>query len=129
MREIKFRAWDKTDNRMIVHEQEFIPLKVTSIGVLKLNPEIKVNNYTIVDADRFELMQYTGLKDKNGVEIYEGDVVKGDSKTLSTVYWNNRTYGFVLTGGTYSKNFTRLTGKGKLQVIGNTYQNPDLCES
>ena len=38
MREIKFRAWVKDDKRMIVHEQEFIPLKVTSIGVFRLSP-------------------------------------------------------------------------------------------
>jgi hypothetical protein len=62
MREIKFRAWVKSEKRMITDYQEFIPLIVTNKGVMKLRPEYEADLYGILPNDWFELMQYTGLK-------------------------------------------------------------------
>ena len=68
MRTIKFRAWDKTAKLMCNVLELHFPNEDGS--------GVTTDNYQ-GSFERFELMQYTGLKDKNGKEIYEGDIVKG----------------------------------------------------
>ena len=68
MREIKFRAWDNLENRMYENVQ---------FGIYQ-DPDEIISFGDILSLARFEIMQYTGLKDENGKEIYEGDVVKAE---------------------------------------------------
>lgn len=123
-RQLKFRAWDKISKRMIVDKQDFVPLIVTSKGVLKLNPRIKEDNYFFVEEDRFNLMQFTGLTDKKGNEIFEGDIVQHNC-------WN---YPFEVI---YNVDRARFSCKMKedihqqisgenLEIVGNIYENWDL---
>lgn len=123
----KFRAWDKQDKRMIVHKQEFIPLKVTNIGVLKLDPLAKEERWILIDADRFELMQYLGLKDRNNTEIYESDIVRAykhnEHEFVREIIFR---HGSFIFGSWWWHEFLNIFRS--LEVIGNIYQNPELIQ-
>lgn len=108
MREIKFRAWDKEISRM------FQLGTIESLLTDAQQPGTGEHWLTCTD---HELMQYTGLKDKNGVEIYEGDVV------LLQGYGNYEVeFPFLELYDAYPEGDV-----GK--IIGNIHENPDLLES
>lgn len=116
MRPIKFRAWDKRRNRMI---------EVTSIsfrdGTIQEDTRYAVNRKIYLDD--VVLMQYTGLKDKNGVEIYEGHIVETPSS--KTKYLVDYVEG-CFVGRIKHREYTNLYKA--LEVIGNVYENPELLE-
>lgn len=84
----RFRAWDKEDQRFIIHEQDFIPLRVTNWGVLKASPFFKEDLWEFVPADRFVITEWSTLVDEDGTPIYEGDKVlhkRGDHNHVGVV--------------------------------------------
>lgn len=130
MREIKFRAWDgeKLINDVTPWRWDFVIEnswykceKSTGNGVLGTGGEYAE---MLVPAKRFKvLMQYTGLKDKNGVEIYDGDI----DKSGNVIKWNSEKAMFAL----YSKENRLMSwplfGK-EIEVIGNIHSNPELLK-
>ncbi len=122
MRELKFRVWDKLQNQMIVVKQ---------LNWYKNMDRLLVNGCW-VDPDR-PLMQYTGLKDKNGKEIYEGDVLATDWMVKKKepgylVKWEE--YGFSPFDFVLDKrdNFTVFGALYNFQIIGNIYENKELLD-
>ena len=73
------------------------------------------------------LMQYTGLKDKNGKEIYEGDIVRDNVNEMNrTVFFDDGVFCF--NDGTALRMFVNDPRGNKLDVIGNIYETPELLE-
>lgn len=120
MREIKFRVWDDKVGFFIrLCETNLLP-----------------NNTIGSDLNCVNIMQYTGLKDKNGVDIYEGDVVKckvrtsnGLSGYICEVKWSEVYCAFVAAGvKRYFGSKPFLSELYLTKVIGNIHQNPELLE-
>lgn len=115
MREIKFRAW-LPKPKMMVYEME----QDSDLMDIITDHNYKNGNYI--------LMQYTGLKDKNGKEIYEGDIVYVASEDENaSIEWDNETARFILSFDDWFADFDNYYGKD-LEVICNIYDNPDLIK-
>ena len=120
MKEIKFRVFDKRKQKMLVvdtillNEKMFKPINGGEYDVLNYNNEY----YS-------ELMQYTGLKDKNGIDIYEGDIAKyGMLYTNYEVRYFRNSFVMWSIYGDYSRGYL----SDDVEIIGNIYENPELLE-
>lgn len=120
MREIKFRAWDKKAKKWLSFD-EGEPIESDYTRLNTLGYWVHFWNY---DEKEVALMQFTGLKDKNGKEIYEGDVLKSKYATGHNVYWQGCGWKMSTQQGGYWQPLQTLTDN--YEVIGNIFENPEL---
>jgi uncharacterized phage protein (TIGR01671 family) len=124
VREIKFRAWDKEHRCMIENvgiqtEKYADKITISSSGIFVGN---KCNSMV--------LMQFTGLRDKNGREIYEGDIVAGwfnNQKIVGQVFYGSNAAFFIQRKGLLG--ISLINADIWLEVIGNIYENPELLKA
>jgi len=137
-REIKFRAWDKELKFMVDPAKYFVEMD----GSVWFNLGEDEDNL-IEQTFKLELMQYTGLKDKNGTEIYEGDIIRLENGESGAVEYGE-------CGCTADDNFCggdaigfhvmkeilgnsqpwsdNATDSKRIEIIGNMYESPELLE-
>ena len=131
MRDIKFRCWD-TENKQMLKVQELDFEDTFYGGRLSIRTD-QYNDY--FDIEDMILMQYTGLKDKNGKEIYEGDIVKFRFKEDREEFPD--LIGYIEYQSTFAA-FRIMSNQGSfkiditeikfIEVIGNIYDNKNLLE-
>lgn len=137
MREIKFRVWDKHVKKMgKVTEIIFSNVQETLVKYQYINDYGKtIDEQSHIDDKGHgvaKLLQYTGLKDKNGKEIYEGDIIDGKFTDIGvdTGLVVFKGYGFKLeipsVGDDDLVDLERNCES--IEVIGNIYENPELLE-
>lgn len=117
MRSIKFRAWDREKGEWTLP-----------------SPCVSHSNFLEIGNESIEVMQFTNLFDKNGKEIYEGDVVRfGDNVihdgALAHCVWLNTGFVYHILTGQYKNKYTDMSDTWRsYEVVGNIYEQPELLK-
>lgn len=140
MKQIKFRAWDKEEKKWL------FGYEYPNLGGFSMFGEIMIlgeysnllSSYFPNRLDNIEIMQFTGLHDKNGKEIYTGDILQGVGGVKFQVFdgkggFSINTFQDELTTGYTSVNALadpQTLGyiEGNTEIIGNIYENQELIK-
>lgn len=128
MREIKFRLWNKRENKMVYlpdnGENELLAIGLHGLPIAidrsSFDRKDEITGWNVNHI--YDVMQYTGLKDRNFHEIYEGDIIRFECL--------NRVYSVECTNGGWNPFIDNMHTDGSYHyaIIGNIYENPDLLK-
>lgn len=112
---IKFRAWDWDAKKIIDNVPVF-----EGVAFENATTEDEIDNCQrlISEVENYPLMQFTGLLDKNGKEIYEGDIVSSEGWNNQVVEWKEGMQPY----------FQYYQDSEDMEIIGNIYENPELLK-
>ena len=115
MREIKFKVWNTIDKSFLSRQ--------TAVFFACLLEAMNGSKY-------YEAVQYTGLKDSKGAEIYEGDIVRHNTSRAEVVKWDED-YGawYMCLFSSISDQEAGPYSNYEIEIIGNIYENPELLEA
>ena len=122
----KFRAWDTTKKEMF--KDTFAITESGQVVVVDQSSVFVSPDYVFVD--NLVIMQSTGLLDKNGKEIFEGDILKSN-KYITSVFYERGAYCVKFRRApntTVTMNAISFIEKYKTRIVGNIYENPELLE-
>mgnify|MGYP002769661312 CR=1 FL=1 len=129
-REILFRAKKVDGSEWIEGYYRYIPC-INRHSILPTNPKNEQEEYRVISET---VGQYTGLTDKNGKKIFEGDILRHADETILKTVWNDRKYGFAaqcVKGSVLLKDCKWGLWEfesDEVEVIGNMFDNPELLK-
>jgi len=117
MREIKFRAWNKKQNRWANHNE--------LLGDIEVRASVNSPSILTVGEDKYDINTHTGLRDKNGKEIYEGDIARGRYNNWIISFESGCFQGKQSNCVSHLVPICNMASE-MIEVIGNIYENPEL---
>lgn len=133
MRELKFRVWDNLKKEWVSNKNIW-RMKTDPNGIGEIHPN---TFYWKQHPQAFTIQQYTGLKDKNGVEIFEGDIMRTlnydsrkdeDIYMYGEVYYNEDLAAFMKKYSIFKDPMYLLSTDIFSEVAGNIFDNPELIK-
>ncbi len=137
MREIKFKGWDKKKKRWIgddpldylcVCEDVIVLVRYGSKVPGVLDP-VSCRQLTNPEVENLEIVEYTGLKDKSGKEIFEGDILEEEKGYYFLVEWSTNYAKFELKWKTKAYQYPEWNRGVEMTIIGNMHENPELLNT
>lgn len=138
MRKLKFRVWDKENNKFYeptyaAYKGELEELLLSPSGDLNMRKfkdetTIEILNHESLWPDRFEIVQYTGLEDKNGKGGYHNDIIKHPIYGKGTIEWYSNGWAIYFEGMYGDEGWMEFEVIKEAEIIGNIYENANLLE-